>query len=184
MNPISAIFIVGSSVGSCKIFLKFLLIFISYSDSQGSYKSTGTKIFKKFDQKVGQKDSLRISYIFEPTLIEFFENFGTSRFVRPFEIKIKRNFEKIFKTIPYDLVQFRGKSNFSKYILEEGNPKKILHDALFSKRRCKLTVHLFYLFYIIINLDPFGKFFGGWFYLFKVSKLSAGFGINLKWNYP
>ena len=67
---------------------------------------------------------------------------------------------KIFFTIPYDLVQFRGKSNFSKYILEEGNPKKILHDALFSKRRCKLTVHLFYLFYIIINLDPFGKFFG------------------------
>ena len=33
-------------------FFDFLFLFPAYSPSPGSYESTGTKIFKKFDQKV------------------------------------------------------------------------------------------------------------------------------------
>ena len=42
----------------------FHFLCAAYSHSPGSYESTGTKILKKFDQKVGQTDSLRISFIY------------------------------------------------------------------------------------------------------------------------
>ena len=49
--------------GSCDFFLFFLITYRSNSHSPGPNKSIGTKIFKKLDQKVGQKGSLRKIYI-------------------------------------------------------------------------------------------------------------------------
>ena len=52
-----------TSKGSYRNF-SILFLFLAYSHSPGSYESTGTKMFKKFDQKVGHKDSLRISFLY------------------------------------------------------------------------------------------------------------------------
>ena len=45
-----------SCEGSCKNFSIFLFMFSAYSYSPGSYESTGTKVFKKFDEKAGKKE--------------------------------------------------------------------------------------------------------------------------------
>ena len=57
-------FITKILLPSCKNFWIFcLFICAEYFHSLASYKSTGTKIFKIFDSKSGQKGSPRISFV-------------------------------------------------------------------------------------------------------------------------